>query len=275
MRLPFLFYLSAATLTTAVFFLFRDRILEFLKQKEIYRRNYSGAEVITAGGLLLLFPCLFGAVPFLFAGDHPSILIYFMMAFSLTFCGMLDDILGDSSSKGLSGHVGRFLKGGISTGGIKALTGGMIGLLLAWSRYRGLVLFLLDTICFALCVNLINLLDLRPGRAIKGFLFLLILLLAAAGLKEAWPVLPAVTALSLYLSGEMKEVYMLGDTGANLLGGVLGFYGVTALPVHAEFFLVLFLASVHLLAEFQSLSKWIDAVPVLKKIDMLGRKDVR
>jgi UDP-GlcNAc:undecaprenyl-phosphate GlcNAc-1-phosphate transferase len=268
-------YIPAAVLSAAVFYLFKDRTLAFLKDKNICRMNYSGREVITGAGLLLLFPSLFGAAPFLLTGRHNNLPFYVLMMFSLSFCGLLDDLLGDTTSKGLAGHAGRFLKGGLSTGFIKALTGGIVGLLVAWSRYRSLLLFLMDTIYFALCVNMINLLDLRPGRAIKGFLFLLLFIIPAAGLVEIWALLPAVTALLLYLGGEMKEVYMLGDTGANLLGGILGFYGVIALPVHAKIVLLILLASLHLLAEFQSLSKWIEAVPVLRKIDMLWRKDAR
>ena len=33
----------------------------------------------------------------------------------------------------------------------------------------------------------------------------------------------------LYIKGEMKELYMLGDAGASLLGGILGFYWVSFL----------------------------------------------
>jgi UDP-N-acetylmuramyl pentapeptide phosphotransferase/UDP-N-acetylglucosamine-1-phosphate transferase len=264
--------LLAAAVSAVAFFLFRDRVLVFLKQKRISVINYSGKEVLTGGGLLLLFPCLFATIPALFVIRHANIIFYMIMVFALTFCGMLDDVLGDSSSKGLAGHAGRFLKGGLSTGWIKALTGGMIGMLLAWSRYRNLFLFLLDTLSFALCVNLVNLLDLRPGRAIKGFLFVLFLVMLVSGFTEVWAVLPVVSALVFYLKGEMKETYMLGDTGANLLGGILGFYQTIRLPLEGKIILTLFLALLHILAEFQSFSKWIDAVPILRKIDMLGRK---
>ena len=264
--------LLAAAVSAVAFFLFRDRVLVFLKQKRISVINYSGKEVLTGGGLLLLFPCLFATIPALFVIRHANIIFYMIMVFALTFCGMLDDVLGDSSSKGLAGHAGRFLKGGLSTGWIKALTGGMIGMLLAWSRYRNLFLFLLDTLSFALCVNLVNLLDLRPGRAIKGFLFVLFLVMLVSGFTEVWAVLPVVSALVFYLKGEMKETYMLGDTGANLLGGILGFYQTIRLPLEGKIILTLFLALLHILAEFQSFSKWIDAVPILRKNDMLGRK---
>jgi UDP-N-acetylmuramyl pentapeptide phosphotransferase/UDP-N-acetylglucosamine-1-phosphate transferase len=75
-----------------------------------------------------------------------------------------------------------------------------------------------------------------------------------------------------YLEGEMEEAYMLGDTGANLLGGILGFYEVIGLPVKGKIILTIFLVALHVLAEFQSFSKWIDAVPILRAIDRLGRK---
>lgn len=272
MGISLLVYLQAAAFSAAVFYLFRNRILMFLKEKNVCRTNYSGSEVITAAGLLLLFPCLFGSIPFLMTEKFDSAVFYCMMIFSLSFCGLLDDILGDSASKGLKGHVGRFWKGGLSTGFVKALTGGIIGLLLGWLRYKSFLLFLVDGICFALCVNSINLLDLRPGRAIKGFFLLLLVTVPVSGLMEIWVLLPAVTALFLYLGGEMKEAYMLGDTGANLLGGILGFYEVTALPLFSKAVLVLMLATLHILSEYKSLSKWIEAVPVLRKVDMLGRK---
>ena len=256
----------------ASFFLFRNRILVFLDEKDLYVSNYSGKKVRTGGGLLLLFPVLLAAVPALFAARQADVVFYILMIPGLTFCGLLDDVLGDSTSKGLSGHIERFLKGGLSTGWIKAFTGGLIGILLAWVRYQNLLLFLLDSLSFALCVNLINLFDLRPGRAIKGLLFALVPVMLFAGFREVWSVLPVLVLLMFYLEGEMEEAYMLGDTGANLLGGILGFYEVIGLPVKGKIILTIFLVALHVLAEFQSFSKWIDAVPILRAIDRLGRK---
>ncbi|HBG75776.1 MAG TPA: hypothetical protein DDW86_02325 [Clostridiales bacterium] len=264
--------LLSIIVSVASFFLFRNRVLAFLDEKNLSVQNYSGRKVRTGGGLLLLFPVLLAAVPSLFVTRQADVVFYILMILCLAFCGLLDDVLGDSTSRGLSGHIGKFLKGGLSTGWIKAFTGGLIGILLAWYRYRNFPLFLLDSLSFALCVNLVNLFDLRPGRAIKGLLFALVPVMLFAGFREVWSVLPVLVLLMFYLEGEMEEAYMLGDTGANLLGGILGFYEVIGLPVKGKIILTIFLVALHVLAEFQSFSKWIDAVPILRAIDRLGRK---
>ena len=264
--------LLSILVSIASFFLFRNRVLVFLDEKDLSVPNYSGNKVRTGGGLLLLFPDLLAAVPALFVVRQEDVAFYILMILGLTFCGLLDDVLGDSTSRGLSGHIGRFLKGGLTTGWIKAFTGGLIGILLAWYRYQNFLLFLLDSLSFALCVNLVNLFDLRPGRAIKGFLFALVPVMLFAGFREMWSVLPVLVLLVFYLKGEMEEGYMLGDTGANLLGGILGFYEVIGLPTKGKIILTIFLVAFHVLAEFQSFSKWIDLIPILKAIDRLGQK---
>jgi UDP-GlcNAc:undecaprenyl-phosphate GlcNAc-1-phosphate transferase len=263
---------SIVFIAGASFLALENRIMRFLKQKNLTRQNYAGNQVLSSGGLLLLIPCLLASIPSFMLNPSPVMPLYVTMMPTLTFCGMLDDLLGDSSSRGLAEHFGTFLKGNFSTGIMKALTGSMIGLLLAWLRYSGPFLMILDTLVFALAVNFINLLDLRPGRAIKGFGFMIILMTVLRGFSEIQYILPVLTALVFYARGEMREIYMLGDTGANLIGGILGFYVILTLtPVMKGMLFVLFL-SLHIFAEFHSLSKKIEGIPILRKIDMLGRK---
>lgn len=263
--------------SVAIFFLFRDRVVRFLQQKNMVVLNYKGYKVLTGGGLLLLFPTLFAAIPAILMVGLPEKTfyygIYMIMLLALALCGFLDDTLGDSHAKGLVGHIRFFIKGRLTTGFIKALTGAIIGLILALYRYERVLTFLLDILAFSLCVNMINLLDLRPGRAMKGFLFILFPVLVSSSFSEMWMLLPVISVLLCYADGELKEIYMLGDTGANLLGGILGFYVVIALSITGKAVLTLLLGTLHLISEFQSLSKWIEAVPLLKKIDMLGRKN--
>jgi UDP-GlcNAc:undecaprenyl-phosphate GlcNAc-1-phosphate transferase len=85
-------------------------------------------------------------------------------------------------------------------------------------------------------------------------------------------VMPIITVLMFYIRGEMEEVYMLGDIGSNLLGGILGFYGVLVLTPAIKGILLFLLLFLHLFTEFHSLSASIENIPLLKKIDMLGRK---
>ena len=93
--------------------------------------------------------------------------------------------------------------------------------------------------------------------------------------SEVQFILPPLMVLMFYTKGEMNENYMLGDTGANLLGGILGFYGVVTLAPIIKMLLLILLISLHIFAELHSLSKTIARMPLLKKIDMLGRRQER
>lgn len=269
-------YIILLMLTVAVssisFLALKKRILYFLKKKNLTKQNYTGNQVLGSGGLLILIPCILAILPCFLISPSSLLPLFITMMLALAFCGMLDDLLGDSSSKGLIDHIGRLLDGSFSSGILKALTGGLIGFLLAWSEYHGWVYLILDAFVFALSVNTINLLDLKPGRAIKGFAATLLFIAIFAGFAQIHFILPVATVLVFYTKGEMEEIYMLGDTGSNLLGGILGFYGVLVLTITAKGILLAMLLFIHLFAEFCSLSTLIEGVPLLKKIDMLGRK---
>ena len=175
-------YIILLMLTVAVssisFLALKKRILYFLKKKNLTKQNYTGNQVLGSGGLLILIPCILAILPCFLISPSSLLPLFITMMLALAFCGMLDDLLGDSSSKGLIDHIGRLLDGSFSSGILKALTGGLIGFFLAWSEYHGWVYLILDTFVFALSVNTINLLDLKPGRAIKGFAATLLLQLS-------------------------------------------------------------------------------------------------
>lgn len=161
-----------------------------------------------------------------------------------TTAGLVDDLDagshdGDVPAKGLHGHLGALARGQVTTGVLKiAVIGG--GALVAGSalalqaaRHGGLgrkrLLLLVDAAGRATLIaswaNLANLLDLRPGRTLKGC-GLISLGAAAAGGAAATPSrllstgVLAVAAASL--PGDLAERTMLGDTGANALGALLG-----------------------------------------------------
>jgi UDP-N-acetylmuramyl pentapeptide phosphotransferase/UDP-N-acetylglucosamine-1-phosphate transferase len=234
--------------------------------------NYAGRQVLNSGGLIILIPYLLSLLPLLLLNTYQNISLLLIILAALTIGGMLDDLLGDSSSKGLIGHICAFMQGNMSTGILKALLGSLTGFLLAWTKDTKLIHLLIDTCLFAFTVNLINLLDLRPGRAIKGFGLLLILTETFSRFSHIHFVLPVITLLVLYIKGEMKELYMLGDAGASLLGGILGFYWVSFLNTILKGIILIFIILLHLFAEFHSLSYYIEKYPFFKKIDALGRK---
>jgi UDP-GlcNAc:undecaprenyl-phosphate GlcNAc-1-phosphate transferase len=266
--------LFLSCIITAVSYLaFKKQILAFLKQEKLTTYNYAGNEVLSAGGLMIMVPCTLAALMLFMYKSVPTYLLYALMMPILAFGGMLDDVLGDSSSKGLLSHVIALVNGKLSTGILKALIGCLIGFILARCRYSKFIIFLIDILLFPLCVNLINLLDLRPGRAIKGFGIVIIFMAAGAGFSELHFILPPAIALLLYTGGEMREVYMMGDTGANMLGGILGFYGVLVLSLPVKLLVLVCLGVLHIFAELYSLSGLIDKISFLKKLDMLGRNN--
>lgn len=262
---------SSTVIAIAIYLLIKERLLSFLINKNLTTSNYAGKQVINCAGLLVFLPVFLASLPFFVIQVSLTQLMFVLMIPVLTFTGLLDDILGDSSAKGLIGHADVILNGSFTTGSIKALLGGILGLLIAWIRFQSMLTMILDFFIFTLSVNTINLLDLRPGRAIKGFGSLLIITAAVSKFTQIQYILPTVIVLLMYTDGELKETYMLGDTGSNLLGGVLGFYGVIGLQAVFKWIMLAMLLSLHVLSEFVSISKIIEMTPWLDRLDMLGR----
>jgi len=123
--------------------------------------------------------------------------------------------------------------------------------------------------------NLWNLFDVRPGRALKLFLLAAIALLGAvhdpasdAGLLLA----TSLGAAAAILAFDARERAMLGDSGANVLGFVIGvavcsFASTAGLVVGLIVIVIL-----HALAETVTLSRIIEATPPLRWFDQLGRR---
>ena len=140
----------------------------------------------------------------------------------------------------------------------------------------------------ALSANALNLFDLRPGRALKvWFLAGIPLLFAAAppsvsacagmGTDAAWQYPALALALMLliavlYAPLDFAGMMMLGDTGANPLGAVLGLYLTLLLPLPAQVIAVLLLLALHVYAERASLTRLIERVRWLRWLDELGRE---
>ena len=89
-------------------------------------------------------------------------------------------------------------------------------------------------LAIALTANLVNLMDLRPGRALKFYSALVVVALVVLGFSWAWSIVPffALIALGPVLavwSFDLKERAMLGDAGANVFGVVAGWIMAIAL----------------------------------------------
>ena len=191
--------------------------------------------------------------------------------------GALDDLVGDSSRKGLGGHLAAACRGEVTTGAIKVVGLGATGLLTACmdrSRTRtGPMATLIGGAVIAGSANIVNLLDLRPGRALKVVLLCSVPLLgsgrgrlgstAAAGAAAG----AAIGALPDDLAGRS----MLGDMGANSAGALLGTALVARTGLAGRLLALAVVAALTLASEKFSFTTVIEATPGLRELDALGR----
>ena len=153
--------------------------------------------------------------------------------------GVLDDLAGSGKRRGLKGHLGALAHGEVTTGSVKlaglAATGLAGGLLLGGKRSDVLI----NAALIAGGANLLNLFDLRPGRAVKvAALSAGLIAAGGAGGPDRSAGLAAVAAplgagLAL-LPEDLAERAMLGDAGANALGAMLGAAAAGSLPRSAR-----------------------------------------
>ena len=125
----------------------------------------------------------------------------------------------------------------------------------------------------ALAANLANLLDRAPGRVVKAAALALLALAAAAREREVLDGVAVVTGAALGLApDDLGERLMLGDAGANALGGVLGLGVVLAASPGARTATLVGVAALNLVGEVVSFSRVIDAVRPLRALDRAGRR---
>ncbi|MDR0879873.1 MAG: glycosyl transferase [Clostridioides sp.] len=241
----------------------------------IIRPNYKGEMIPVSMGIVFLPMLIIGSIILVFTtADASKLTYYFMFDFALIsmfFAGIIDDIIGNRGVSGLSGHFKSLFKGKLTTGGFKALFGGFVGILISVSISRNIGDIVVNTLIIALSTNLMNLLDLRPGRAIKAYLVIMIpIAFTVASFLVPLPllILPNVIA---YFYTDLKARAMMGDTGSNVLGISIGFMFVAGYSFNVRISWLVFLILIHALTEKYSLTKIIEKVGVLNFIDRLGR----
>jgi UDP-N-acetylmuramyl pentapeptide phosphotransferase/UDP-N-acetylglucosamine-1-phosphate transferase len=212
------------------------------------RTNHRGATVSLLSG-----PALALAVAA--SADLPRVAAV-VAALGAGAVGAYDDVAPGEHAKGLRGHATALRQGRVTGGSVKVVGIGAAGLLSA--RLAGRPDVLVSGAVVAASANLLNLLDLRPGRALKAG--------GAAALALGQPG-PAAAAAAL-LPDDLHERTMLGDAGANALGAVLGLALLRRAPSRPALGLLVLATAA---SEVVSYSRVIDAVPPLRWADRVGR----
>jgi UDP-N-acetylmuramyl pentapeptide phosphotransferase/UDP-N-acetylglucosamine-1-phosphate transferase len=192
--------------------------------------------------------------------------------------GALDDLAGDSASKGLRGHLAAAGRGELTTGVIKIMGLGASGLIAARMLDRsagrnGLMSTLVGGAVIAGSANIANLLDLRPGRALKVVLLLAPPIVAGRGTTASSRATGAAVAGAAIaaMPGDLAGRSMLGDTGANSAGALLGTALVARSGPRGRLFALAVVTALTLASEKVSFTKVIESTPGLRELDALGR----
>jgi UDP-N-acetylmuramyl pentapeptide phosphotransferase/UDP-N-acetylglucosamine-1-phosphate transferase len=222
----------------------------------LQRTNFRGRTVSLAGGpaLALAASATAGSTAGLVAGLGSGAV------------GLYDDLVGarpEHQAKGFRGHLGALRQGRVTSGLAKIVGVGAAGLAAsALLPRRGLVHTLLGAGVIAGTANLVNLLDLRPGRALKAGI------LVGTPLGAAGP----VGAAAALLPADLGEEIMLGDCGANALGAVLGVALARRTGTAGRAVLLAGLVGLTLASEKVSFTQVIERTRGLRELDALGRR---
>jgi UDP-N-acetylmuramyl pentapeptide phosphotransferase/UDP-N-acetylglucosamine-1-phosphate transferase len=226
------------------------------------------------------------------AQDHPERVRPFASPLAIAGLGgvafgVLDDLRGSGKRRGLRGHLGALAHGEVTTGTIKLAGLAATGLGAALVEGGKPADVAVNAGLIAGSANLLNLFDLRPGRAIKVAALVAGVIAggsAVAGGTAASPAAragrlaglqavaaPAGAALAL-LPEDLGERAMLGDAGANALGAMLGAAAAQTLPRSARLGLLTGIVALTMASEKVSFTRVIEATPPLRWLDMLGRR---
>jgi UDP-GlcNAc:undecaprenyl-phosphate GlcNAc-1-phosphate transferase len=269
--LPFVFSLLVAVGLTPL-------VVSRLADAGLTRENYRGRPLPVPLGLVIVPVALIALIPVMLLARLTTADVYpdnlgFAIIFvpGVALLGLIDDALS-GAGRGWRGHGSDVMSGALSTGLLKA--GGTLGLalLVASSLPGSDADFLLAAAVLVLATNAFNLLDLRPGRSVKGFVAL------GIGLTIATQNTEALAGLGLFIAPvlvagfyDLREKAMLGDAGSNAIGALAGLWIVLTMDQDGQLIALAVLFLVNLFGEFRSISNLIEKVPGLRHLDSLGR----
>lgn len=234
------------------------------------RHNHRGATVTLLAGPALAVACTVTAVTAAPPGLRAATLVAGAASGGI---GVYDDLVGLRSTqlgaKGFAGHLRALRQGRLTTGLTKLGVVGLAGLAAGSRVGQSPSDRLVAGGVVAGTANLLNLLDLRPGRALKAAA---VLSLPTLGGRDGAFLAGPLGAAAALLRHDLAERVMIGDGGANGLGAVVGLRLACAGGPgwrRAVFAVLLALTAA---SERISFTRVIDATPGLRGLDALGRR---
>ncbi|MBF1044138.1 MAG: glycosyl transferase [Peptostreptococcus sp.] len=250
-------------------------ISKMLENSGMIRENYRGDMIPVGLGLVFIPTLVINSIILIYSNIVPEkiIMIYMLLfaSIAMSFVGIIDDSLGNRGVTGLIGHFKALFKGSLTTGAFKALLGGFVGLTLAVTLSKSIPNIIVATLVVALSTNMMNLFDLRPGRAIKAYVILAIIIFLASAKFNREVMMLIVPAVLAYFYFDLRALTMMGDAGSNVLGVSIGVFIVSSFDLPVQLVSLVLLVAIHVLTEKFSLTKIIENNKFLDYVDKLGR----
>jgi UDP-N-acetylmuramyl pentapeptide phosphotransferase/UDP-N-acetylglucosamine-1-phosphate transferase len=271
--------IEALPFFTAMFaaFLIAPPALRLLAGGSLARENYRGRVLACPLGVVIVAAALCALIPLAVAEQaaggvlRPELGWIAVYVLGVAFLGLADDALADRA-RGWRGHAAALRRGELSTGALKAVGAAGLALYAMARPGAGATRFVLGAAVLVLATNAFNLLDLRPGRACKAFVVLGAgLTLGSGDLVPLWAVglfAGPVLVVGLY---DVRELGLLGDTGANAVGALAGAWLVLTLSDAGLVVALVVLVAITAYGEFRSISDLVDRTPGLRHLDSWGR----
>ncbi|MGI6146114.1 MAG: hypothetical protein GX183_09670 [Firmicutes bacterium] len=279
---PAVWWAVAAAVAAAVSYLVTPMLVRALRRAGCMVPNYRGVSVARPAGFGLVMGACAGATaatlvePLAGQGAEAAmvrsdLLAIVALCLGTASAGLFDDMAGSGERRGFKGHFRALAGGELSTGMVKMGVVALVCVAVALARETpsaGWATLVVHALALAASANAVNLLDTRPGRAVKGAV--LLAAASAAGGGNAGVAALAIGAAVGYVGYDLREEAMLGDTGANPLGALVGLSALEMPGTRLYLFLVT-MALLNVLSEFVSIGSLIEACPPLAALDRLGR----
>lgn len=256
-------------------------LLAALRQRQMLLDNYRRITIPVGAGLLIVAVFLASlalglAINYLYPlGElygHGLLYSMIIIVVGLSLFGLIDDLFGDSQFRGFRDHFGQLFRGKLTSGALKALGGGAVAALATMAHSVFVWEWVLNVVLVSLFANTFNLLDLRPGRALKVFLILGGVMLVFSFNSSAWIFWAiALGPVLVLLRADLREELALGDVGSNTVGGIVGLTMVYNFSPVVKIAAVIGLVLIHWYGEKRSITVLIQRVSFLKHIDNFGR----
>lgn len=265
----FVGFILAILIELLLLFLLKPMLIEV----GAVRKNYQGFDIPVSIGISIPMTIIIVFSFFqIFSWYEASYHLFLIGIITISFLGFIDDMLGQRDTLGFKGHFNQLFKGRLTTGGLKALGGGLIAFFLALFFSSTWYDVIINSLIIALFANMLNLLDLRPGRAVKGFIFFFLLIIILAKGNIDWVLIsPILGAVLIYFPADLKAQVMMGDAGSNVLGLILGYLCILYFSFYFRLGVLIFLILIHIYTEKYSLTKTIENNSLLRAIDNWGR----